>query len=226
MMPVFVAAAAAADFPGSEPIQSADDGDIVPTSCVIVVVRSVHGPVAYWDGKTWARLRPNLVFSNTPSIRPGPDSSVDLSAGNDIALRMVTDRALKVTAVVVKHSTSARFGDPGAESPNSPLVVKIQAGSIARGPGEIEFTVLANADVVVSAGEVTVTGDGKPHLLEDGSCFEANTGEARRLTAPKLRDSAAASAKILSCSVVSAPQPVLFAGGLENARRGAYLAGR
>ena len=226
ILPALLAGAAAGDSRGLDLNLPCEDSHFGTQPSCDVVVRSVHGPVAFWNGTAWARLRPNMIFSNNPTIRPGPESSVDLSAGPEIIFRLVSDRALKVTAFVVKRKAPGACDgdDSGASAP--PLALQIEAGNVLRGPGEIEFGVLANGDVEVKSGEVTVRGDGKTHLLEDGGYFAASTGEALLPRNSRRGVSGGTAPRILGCSIETAAQPLLFASGLENARHGACLAGR
>jgi hypothetical protein len=225
ILPVLLGAASGVASGVGESPAPAADAELPTPSTNAITVRSVCGRAFYWDGNAWARIRPNMVFNRNPLIRPDAESTVDLSADNQLALRLVTDRGLKVTAFVVRHVASQNSNADSTHSA-APQAFQIQAGSVVRGPGEIEFAVCANGNVQVNAGEVTVTRDGKTHLVEDNAYFNAATGEVRRQVTPQQADGRGESSKILSCSIAPTPRPTLFAVGLENARRGAYLAGQ
>ena len=201
-----------------------------------IVIRAVHGQMQYWNGNSWAGLRPNLVLSNGVQIRPGADSCADLFGGPCASMRLTADHNQNVKAFLVHWgrrlqaapTAGSSAGDAlssSAPAPCAPASAQIPAGEAPGSSGPAEVAIGTDGKVRVIAGELTLMGDGKTHLLRVGQCFDAITGEVHGGIRSKPALTSFMSRTAGRAEIVSAPRAVPFDGGLANARRGIFWFG-
>ena len=205
----------------------------VPTELKMgsIVIRAVHGQMQYWNGNSWAGLRPNMELSNGIQIRPGADSSADLFGGPCASMRLTADHNQNVNAFLVHWgrpsptaptagSSAGNAISSSVPAPGVPASAEIPAGEVPAASGRAEVAIGTDGKVRVIAGELMLTGDGKTHLLRVGQTFDSITGEVHGgiRSKPALRSFMSRTAG--PAEIVSVPRAVLFDAGLENARRG------